>query len=147
MGQSTDAILAYGFKLGDDEETLAEIFGITDEDEAAEFGFEEFVLKLANVRFPKNGNEKEYELYNKAKGIALAACPVDVITHCSAEYPMYFLALRGWSRKASRGYPERLATSALVDPPTDLLDAMLSFCEKHKLIWRDPAWHLFSYWG
>jgi hypothetical protein len=54
---------------------------------------------------------------------------------------MYFLAVRGTSTRASRGYPEVVNT----DSPN--YAAMKEFCERYSIQWQEPQWHIFSLWG
>lgn len=142
MSQSTDAILAFGFNLTDEDESLAELFSIEDDD--GEFEFDEWIAQRAGVSYRSGMSPEEYGAYSAAKDRALAECPVEVVTHCSDEYRMHFLALRGTVTTANRGYPKAVTTWT---PEQARIDAMKAFCEEHGLDWQAPGWHLFSYWG
>lgn len=141
MSQSTDAIIAFGFDLGD--MTLEEILK---EDPDGE-DFEDWLATQAGVVYPAGhaGIESaEYEAYKAARDAAIAACPVELVRHCSDEYTMYFLALRRSVTRASRGYPEPIS---LTEPTAAQREAMAMFCAGLGIDWQEPAWHIFSMWG
>lgn len=146
MGVSTDAILAFGFDLGDEEDvTLAERFGAEEDDDS--FDFDEWIGKQAGAVYPAGYagiNSPEYVAYYEKLQAAIAACPVEVITHCSYDYPMHFLALRGTEARAWRGKPQTVQTEP---PPPERIAAMRAFCEEHDIEWKEPQWHIFSMWG
>ena len=137
MGQSTDALMAFGFDLG---EELPDSFTADAED-----GFEAdaFLLRDFDAGVP-DWEPGAPPNYWRMKDEALAKLPIDVITHCSGEYPMYFLAVRGTERKARRGYPSEAVQRDIA--PAEI-DAMRSFCEKHGIKWQEPRWHIFSMWN
>lgn len=137
MTTSTDAILAYGFDLGEDRPEFLD--GYED--------FEDFIVEQARLIMPETDDYKDpaWKAYWQAKREAVAAYPIELITHCSCEYPMYFLAVRGTEIQASRGTPVRLEMNL---PPTkEQLRAMQTFCEQRGIEWQMPGWHLFSYWN
>lgn len=144
MGVSTDAILAFGFDLGDDEDvSLAERFGADSED----FDFGDWIAAQAGAVYPEghSGIESpEYTAYWETRQAAIEACPVEVITHCSYDYPMYFLAVRGTESRAWRGHPQAVTTGEVAP---EKVAAMREFCEKHGIEWKEPRWHIFSLWG
>lgn len=147
MGVSTDAILAFGFDLGDSEDMpIAERFGAVAED-GESFDFEEWLAVKAGAVYPlgHSGIDSEaYKTYSARRDAAISACPVDLVMHCSYDYPMYFLALRGSKTKAWRGYPQVVATPR---PMPEQIEAMKSFCADHRIEWQEPNWHIFSMWG
>ncbi len=149
MGVSTDAIPAFGFDLGDEEDSsLASRFGEPEKgDDEESFDFDEWIARKAGAIYPVGHSgikSPKYEEYWAKRNAAIAACPVEVITHCSYDYPMYFLAIRGSESRARRGYPQRVADS---DPSPEMIIAMRSFCDVHGIAWQEPAWHIFSMWG
>ena len=108
--------------------------------------FDEWLLEQAGVEYPDSPfDSPEYKAYEAACDAARDACPVEVIWHCSGEYPMYFLALRGTERKAFRGTP--VAVGIPRQPTKKELKAMAEFCEKHGIEWQNPQWHIFSMWS
>jgi hypothetical protein len=84
--------------------------------------------------------DKSYEEQHKVE----KECPIELITHCSGEYPMYIVALRGHTTKAWRGSPE-VIESLNVDER--LLSEAKIFCNKYGIPFDDPKWLLASYWG
>ncbi len=143
MGVSTDAILAFGFNLG---EELPEAFQDDDGDSAG-FEFDEWLNQKAGVVYPEGNagiKSPEYRAYSDACKAVKAASPVDFITHCSYDCPMYFLALRGSNSTARRGYPVAVTTPV---PTAERVAAMRSFCDQHGIKWQEPSWHIFSLWG
>lgn len=72
--------------------------------------------------------------------------PVEVVRHCSYDYPMYILAVRGTKKRASRGYLQE------IDPASFVIDgekiaAAKAFAEARGIEWKDPKWFLCSLWG
>ena len=151
MGVSTHAILAFGFDLGEAEDkSLAERFGAApDDDEDGEsFEFDDWIARQAGAIYPEGHSgidSPEYRAYSEARDAAIAACPVEIITLCSYDYPMYFLALRGKKQRAWRGSPVVVDTTAA--PDAYRIASMRKFCEEHGIDWQEPQWHIFSLWG
>lgn len=147
MGVSTDAILAFGFDLGDDEDrSIAEVFNAPEGDDDG-FDFDEWVGQKAGAIYPEGHagiDSPEYVAYSTKKREAVDSCPVELITHCSYDYPMYFLAIRGTEVRAWRGEPKPIHIER---PAQAKIDAMKLFCEQNGVEWQEPAWHIFSLWG
>lgn len=143
MGTSTDAIIAFGFDLG--EELPESLQALMDEHEREP---DEVLAADIGIELPQYHVGCDYSAYSAARNAALADLKIDLIPHCSGEYTMYFLAARGSDKKANRGYPKALE-------PTDLagdnfkarsIDAMRAFCDRHGIEWQEPKWHIFSIW-
>lgn len=132
MSTSTDAILAFGFDLG--EELPEQLSG-----EEGGFDFYEWAEKRAGMSW-KPGDKD----YFKRRDAMLAALPVSIETHCSGDCPMYFLAWNGSTQTARRGYPTNVV---LPTPSEEQINAMRRFCDENGIKWLVPAWHIFSYWG
>lgn len=131
MGVSTDAIVAFGFNLG--EELPESLLATLDADEES-WDFEYWVaarLGVADLEWPERRK-------------AVDAFPFEIITHCSYDYPMYFLAASDTTQRARRGYPEALA---MKEASPEQVQAMRDFCGEFEIEWEDPRWHLFSLWG
>lgn len=110
MGQSTDALLYYGFD-----------FLSVEEDHTPE----------------------EDEL-DKWYGTKTHGCEVD--SHCSGDFPVYFVAVKDSRKTAHRGFPKELAPNALeIKPEWDAL--LRAFCKEAGIEWQEPGWVLASYWG
>lgn len=139
MGVSTDGILVFGIDL---DEELPEQW-----QEYEDFDFNEMVAEDADVwPWRKDMTEDEKTEYWSTFNKAVNACPVELVTHCSYEYPMYILAVRGFAYNAKRGYPQEI-TSEDMNVPKDKIDAMKLWMEEHELEWSEPKWLLCSVWG
>src|SRR5688572_2990968 len=115
MGVSTDAIIAFGFDLG---EELPESL-MTDADGEESFDWWNWLDIYLGL-----GEEEDYKVRSDAR----KSFPLDVITHCSYDYPMYFLAISGTENRADRGTPEDVSLS---DVDAEKIEFMRAFCEKH----------------
>lgn len=173
MGQSTDAILAFGVDLGEDgvfpegsvrDEDYPELgaylarrAGYTspfdDIPHEINYGYgPEAEAKLDEWKrsLPRDFDEWYDEWYDAAKRFEEEA-PIEIVRHCSYECSMYVVALRGTVTTARRGYPERL-TGDLGDsikvPRVEQIYEAQRFCEENDLLaFDDPGWLLFSMWG
>lgn len=128
MGTSTNAIIAFGFQLGEEGETPP--FLQSEEDE--EFDFDE-------IRARELGVTEKYPTREQ-----LAAHPADLVWHCSSDYPMYFLAVNGTQVEAYGGCPKSFKLPEISE---EQIAALKAWCEKNGVEWQEPAWHLMSYWG
>lgn len=72
-------------------------------------------------------------------------CPVELVMHCSYDYPMYILAVKNSQFTASRGYPEEIDPENLHISEEDL-DNFNEFIDTYK-IEGSPKWWLASMWG
>jgi hypothetical protein len=146
MSVSTNAIIAFGFDLGEEEdlpeqlsELLKEHEHETDECLAADHGIE----------LPQYAIGCDYKEYSAGRESALVQLKINLIPHCSGDYTMYFLAARGPDKKANRGHPTALEPYDLNSEKfgQEAIDAMRSFCERHSIEWQEPKWHIFSMWS
>jgi hypothetical protein len=146
MGTSTDAILAFGFDLGEQEELPDALLAACRDDDEGGFAFDSLVAKEIGLVEPTHGNYEapEWPAHWKAKREAEAAYPLDLIGHCSGDYRMWFLAVRGTEQRARRGSP--VAINELPQPPADRIEAMRAFCEGYGIEWQEPRWYIFSDW-
>lgn len=140
MGVSTDAIIAFGFDLGEDlPDAWAEI---------EEFDFDELRADELGLQKPEHRDyKKDWPEYWKKKTAILPTHAADLIYHCSGEYPMHFLAVNGTNIRASRGSPEALPSDLMTSLAPKKIAALREFCQRHNIEWQEPAWYLFSYWG
>lgn len=139
MGQSTDAILAFGVDLG----------------ESGSFPWDDSGDDFETWWAAQNGvSEPEEEYSESTKGLHQEywerkrklekQCPVELITHCHSDSPMYVLALRGTKTEANRGYPEPLPYIITTPNP----EGLVKFAQKYNIkLDKAPQWLLFSYWG
>lgn len=133
MGTSTDAILVFGMPIGYEEETpefLEEFDG----------DFDEFLNSKSGL--PSWG-EPGHDFNNQRE--FRESFPVDVTMHCSYDYTMYILAVRGTETRASRGYPKTINELPVISE--DKISALKAFCEEIGLEYSEPKWLLCSMWG
>lgn len=135
MGQSTDAILFYGI-LFEDEDEAPEFMREAGYDDWWEFLEAESGLPL----YGEAGHSFEAHQEYREKQ------PVDLIQHCSGDYPMYGLCVRGSEVTARRGYPISLE-DGLPEISNDQEQAFFHWCEKHNIKLQDPKWILCSNWN
>ncbi len=87
MGQSTDAILAYGVDFGEE--------------------IPDWLRALAGVDPADESSQQDLETWAESHGLEL-------ITHCHYDCPMYVLAVTGTQVRAWRGSPQKI--TSLVGP-------------------------------
>lgn len=143
MTVSTDAILAYGHDLGE----LDALYELEPEwlDRDNPGGALDARLLAELAGFTEEWVEGGHGYFDR-KDVAEDATGVEVLTHCSLDVPMYFLAARGSELTASRGYPQKALSPLVVDPRWD--ERIARAVAAIGLVLPDPpAWHLFSMWG
>lgn len=166
MGQSTDALLVYGYDLGSDDEWNVPELEPSDDDEDDTDEDDELADRIVATLLvaagftepdpdpdapysdsPEYRQSPHFQWYLR-RGRAEEALPVKVETHCSVEYPMYLLAahvLRAW-----RGQP-KFPDLAELDRQrvAEDWDGKLAAAVK-ALGWTmdgPPRWILCSDWG
>lgn len=73
--------------------------------------------------------------------------PIDVVLHCSYDYPMYIIAIKGTTKKAWRGYPVAFLPEELIISEKGEKD-LKEFMEKYiPDVEFKPNWYLSSLWG
>ena len=150
MGVSTDAILVYGIDLeatGYCEESEEPEF-FEDEDE---YDFDAVLMRdagLAPWGYHEDEDKREdYKAYSARRKQAQEQAGVELITHCSGEYPMYILAIAGTAKSASRGTALEITKDDLLMNQLAGLERLRAFCELHDIPWAEPRWLLCSYWS
>lgn len=171
MGQSTDAYLYYGFDLYDSEGSIEDDgqemppWWNDDSEDGTYGGWEKEYLRRKGLADPFAGApsyDPEYsewkvsidpetgktrealidEYYDKKKELL---GDVEIDTHCSGEYPIYFVTYKPWQLRAWRGESKKVPPfprdSVVVDA------AVQEFCEFLELPFRQPEWRLASYVG
>lgn len=135
MGQSTDAILAYGYDLN----AL---------NEYSEIDFEELIPKAIQDEIAQV--EGHYDLVGSIPDfLRMHECSgVDIVTHCSCDYSMHILGFQ--MARAWRGDVRRLDLNAL------LLDVVTQDSEEKvkraadvlgiDVKYQTPGWLLVSMW-
>lgn len=144
MGQSTDAILFYGFLI-DEEKDPYEHEMLT---EPASRDLDEiWATKFKLYDEGKSGEDYSFKKIYKHQ----ESYPVELVTHCHHEESMYAVAVKSTKTTASRGYPERInniSTDAQREPNYDR--QLQQFCVDFGLRVREASecnWYLVSYWG
>ena len=139
MGQSTDAIIAFGVDFG--EEPTGKFFRKLEKD--FEWDFDSYIENELSIPAWSEPGRPEY-----GEGSDRLKCyPVELISHCSGDCPMYILAIRGTQRLARRGYPESLDLSTLSVTDAEI-ETFTAWCKKHGVSTKTkPQWLLFSDWN
>lgn len=132
MGQSTNGILVFGFEVGDEEEAPDYMKGFE--------GFEDYLDSLSGLpAYGEPGHSFDDQQVFRAK------CPADLVTHCSLDYPMYILAVRGTKTSARRGYPAEISPDEL-NVPIEKINALKAWAAERG-IEGEPKWLLCSLWA
>ncbi len=141
MGQSTNAIIAFGFDLGEElPEKLSELM------EEHESDTDDVLAEECGISLPQYAIGCDYTAYRESKDSALASIKINLIEHCSGDCPMYFLAARGSDHTAARGDPTALDVDAMNVKFEQEIEAMRAFCDRNGIEWQEPKWHIFSMW-
>lgn len=163
MGQSTDAILFYGYcwdeerrSLFDDKggqiewvDVIAEQRGLVnpwnDYKERTDLPYKE---QRALTDKWADDHRKELDAYYASKRAIREEFGCEVDHHCSGDYPMPFVCVNDSKVHASRGTPEGVV-GLDVDPEWDaLLEKFMSELGISKPEGQErPGWWLVSYWG
>lgn len=146
MGVSTDAILAYGIDLDED---WTDKVPWSYEDGMDYWLYKRYDLNLkyeTREEYEAIPEEMKKEIWARQREF-LKACPVEDIYHCSLDYPMVVLAIRGTRTTASRGYPKVI--EKLRTPGQFAIDRFLRTLEEWGVDTggEHPRWLLFSMWG
>lgn len=145
MGQSTDAYLYYGFSLeeGEFEEIIEQDTGEELDD------YECWIIE--KVGGPKRPDYIEgdpdgiFDSFLDEKINFEKTLTVFVSSHCSCDYPIYFVYIKESFFSAYRGYPV-VFTPDLPKTNPEWIEQIKQFCEKTGIPYRDPRWELSSMW-
>lgn len=114
--------------------------------------FELFELDGSFIGGKDPGNEvknKYFEEYSTFKAAHGGKPPLELVTHCSYDYPMLILAIPGTYFTSARGRPKLIdmeKLSTLVK--TEDSEKLLKFCAKFKIEYSGvPSWILSSLLG
>ena len=133
MGVSTDAILTFGFPIGDEDGGTPEFLEEFDGD------FDEFLNSISGLpKYGEPGHSFEAQFAYRDK------CPAAMTMHCSYDYPMYILSVRGTETRAYRGTPKEIIN--LYVDESDIA-AFKAWCEANNIEYQEPKWLLVSMWG
>lgn len=129
MGISSDGLLYFGFPVGEDGERP----------DWMEEDFEEFTDFLLNRAGIPNAD------YVKRREIE-KACPVELLSYCSYDYPSFVLGIRDAKYRAGRGYTVELGEADLAVDQSRI-DAAKAWCAANDIEWHEPKWLLCSMLG
>lgn len=160
MGTSTDAILFWGIVFDEDKPEIADVFKDDDKDfeeiYAAKKGWKEDsgyftpAGEYAHLNDPKKHDEarKVWRKHLAELEKINSACPAEIGTHCSGEYPMYYVCIKETEKTAHRGYAVDLYSDSLHEKQI-WLEQLKEYCEVMGISLKGKriGWHLVSYWG
>ena len=150
MGVSTNGIICYGISFEEDfefpwdddwDEWWIKICGYKPlfemYDEKGEY--------IAGMKPAQEDRDKYWD--HKYKFKKEHPMPVEIVTHCSGDYPMYIIAIPRTVMSASRGYPLEFFPDDLKDTLEDE-NILLQFCKDHGIEHEEmPKWWLASLWN
>lgn len=156
MGVSTNGVICYGIEFDedtsfpwDDEKYEGDIdnwwlHGVIGFKPAVEIYGED-----GNYIDGKEPSDEVLDAYYAEKRAAEDAnpLPVELVNYCSADYPMYIIAVPSTIKRALRGYPTWFEPAALTVTDEEKA-SLLAFCNTHGIVTlAEPSWWLSSYWG
>lgn len=165
MGQSTDAILFYGYAWDDeDERPLWRYEGGAEEHRDDEEGDEDsdwekrlaalhgvyeptvpYGEELSDVITPARA---QHRAYWEAKQKLVESYSIEIDTHCSGECPMWLIAVKATKVKAWRGDPQKISGLVVPQGADEQLAHFLAKMGIPKPPGQDaPAWWLVSDWN
>ena len=150
MGVSTNAIVYYGIEFGDEFPISEETFEEYEHVDASDW--EELLAVKQGVEHPGEWKDDEEtkkkfnDFWEKQRNI-VKKFGVTIGTHCSDEYPMYYIAVEESHIIANRGFPKELDVYKF-SILTSMWDIKIrEFCELMGIEYSQPKWMLCSYWG
>jgi hypothetical protein len=153
MGQSSDAILFFGYDLGDSEDDGYVKLPWMDENDTLDSWEDVWAEKKGLVR-PKHlygikewtpEQRKEYEEYRDKREELVEDVGVGISSHCSCHYPMYYIYTKQF--RASQGYG-MVVRPVMLEVDGEDIRKLREFCEFLGIDVGDmkPEWHLVSDW-
>lgn len=158
MTQSTNAQICFGILLDDDNE-----FPWLDEqwnDDIDGWWLYQQGYEPIKQCYDENGekikgiSEQDVEYFwgERRSFLNNNPMPVEIVQHCSCDYPMYILAIKGTFQDAGRGYPlsfkpEELILPEQFDGENDANYFLKYWADKWGLTYTGQAsWYLSSLW-
>lgn len=137
MGQSTDAYLYYGMELGESQ------FWLDDEVPGLE---EEELDDYSKVYYTRVHGHPPESYSDEWKWVE--AQPIEIRSHCSCDYPMYFVHVKRLFVQAWRGDPKRIDLDYLTTVTLEDADLLRIFCATMNIPWDmdNVGWRLASMW-
>jgi hypothetical protein len=154
MSVSSDGILTYGYALEEDAY-------VPWNDEKYNNDFDVWWMQV-------NGYKPPHDLYDENGGYRPEITmkeknenreyrkqfhddhpqPIQLVQHCSYEYPMYIIAAKETTTLASRGYPRMIELELLTLASNGQADILKEFCDEYDIeVKGEPAWWLASMYG
>ena len=146
MSQSTNAILFYGIDLGEDFQIPESLM------KDGEFAHEEvYAIRMGwkppDVEWSKDPDVRaQYSRWFKEQRHIISAAACAVGTHCSFDYPMYYVYVQSSKHTANRGYPVQLQQDGLV-VAASWDNHIKAYCKLMELPCKEPKWMLASFCG
>lgn len=154
MTVSTDAVLCWGFDLGDPNEwyngPLVELPTPEELVAMGEYwypGDSSYIKSHTDAFFHNDNWETLWRLRTGGKpGNFRHKSPVVYHRHCSGECPMYVVTHNTSVLTAWRGHPQVVQVDKL-RVTSQWEQPMKDFCAVMGVKWEEPKWLLMSYWG
>src|ERR1035437_7360790 len=125
MGVSNDAQLVFGFSF-EEEDAKPEFLG----------EFDDLDDYLVDKVFPGRGGDSDDRVSYETRIPIIEACPAEIEKHCSYDYPMYILTVRGTKISPSRGDTEVIMPENLVVAP-EKIAAFKAWCEENDIKYKE----------
>ena len=141
MGESTDALLFYGYCWTEEAPQPWESEDNDDEDDE-----DDWEDRYARARGLAEENMSDYAAYLRRRQKLTRASGCTVGSHCSRECPMPYVAAVASMVVSHRGHPNKIKP-LVVDPAWD--GQLTAFCKTLGIQTNGlrPAWWLVSNWG
>lgn len=136
MGISSNAMLYFGFPVGDNDEPPTFLEGRDNEDGVTE-DFDDLICERAGL-----AADADYA----TRKVAIEACPAEMQSYCSYEWPMFLLCVRGAEHLVHRGYTAEITPENMTVAP-EKVAAFKAWCEANAIEWQEPKWLLCSMYG
>lgn len=135
MGQSAEAILAFGFDLEDDPKEIGDL------------DFDKMAYEAVDLKRPTSGDHMgpEWDAWRREAAKARKAFPVELINH-GYDFEFKFLAVNGTKKTCDWGNVEEVDPEKLVVDGR-LVEEMREFCAKYSIEWHEPKWYLLAFYG
>lgn len=143
MGQSTDAQICLGFSVGDEGDELSDVFPNLALEGDDESDFEEAIALAGGMEPWTSAEDGRAPDYYERKRAIIDACPVELIMHCSGDYPMWILSLRGSFVRACRGQVVDIDLPRMEESD---VAKFKEWCASNGVEWKEPKWLLTSLW-
>jgi hypothetical protein len=153
MGVSTDGILCYGVEVEEESELPWKDGDIGDwwiKDVKGWKPSIEIYTPEGEYINEKRPDDKLVDQYYDERSAFKEKnpCPVEIVVHCSYDYPMYIIAIPRTVTSASRGYVEEIKPLEMIIKNGER-EALMEFCKTYNVSITDeyPKWILASLWG